>query len=194
NSRPYSLPGSGGISVGRDRIVRAMPTRRASPVTPRMPGRSALLAMSRALSTSLTQAVSTARHISQRPGSIEAGRFGVFKAGLPFTHYGTSGAAPAAGLSSHPPCCLTTRYTMPNPTLIQVPAGDGGDGVIARQPALLGRHGRHLCGFAVIADSHLEPEEPGAPAPRSNARNRRLVHDLARRRPAFALHLGDIVH
>jgi hypothetical protein len=83
---------------------------------------------------------------------------------------------------------------MPNPTLIQVPAGDGGDGVIARQPALLGRHGRHLCGFAVIADSHLEPEEPGAPAPRSNARNRRLVHDLARRRPAFALHLGDIVH
>ncbi|MEO7242194.1 MAG: metallophosphoesterase [Variovorax sp.] len=56
------------------------------------------------------------------------------------------------------------------------------------------RRGRHLAGFAVIADSHLEPELPGSAAPRSNLRNRRLVQGLAPLAPAFALHLGDIVH
>jgi len=66
--------------------------------------------------------------------------------------------------------------------------------VLAAEPTILGRRGRHLCGFAVIADSHLEPEGAGAAPPRSNARNRRLVRELAPRRPAFALHLGDIVH
>lgn len=58
----------------------------------------------------------------------------------------------------------------------------------------LGRRGRHLAAFAIIADSHLEPEAPGIALPRSNQRNRRLVESLAPRSPSFVLHLGDIVH
>jgi 3',5'-cyclic AMP phosphodiesterase CpdA len=58
----------------------------------------------------------------------------------------------------------------------------------------LRRAGRRLFGFAVIADSHLEPEAAGLALPRSNRRNRDLVAALAPRRPAFVLHLGDIVH
>src|SRR5690606_5481131 len=97
----------------------------------------------------------------------------------------------------HPLPLPATRYTMANSTSNR-PSLHGGDGAIATaltgEPTILGRRGRHLCGFAVIADSHLEPEGAGAAPPRSNTRNRRLVRDLAPRRPAFALHLGDIVH
>ncbi|MCZ4312187.1 metallophosphoesterase [Comamonadaceae bacterium G21597-S1] len=65
----------------------------------------------------------------------------------------------------------------------------------AAPPVLISpRHGRHLFAFAVIADSHLEPESPGMPAPRSNLRNRRVVDWLRTRAPRFVLHLGDIVH
>lgn len=54
--------------------------------------------------------------------------------------------------------------------------------------------GRHLFGFAVVADSHLEPEPPGLALPRSNARNRSVVQALRPWGPRFVLHLGDIVH
>jgi 3',5'-cyclic AMP phosphodiesterase CpdA len=55
------------------------------------------------------------------------------------------------------------------------------------------RRGRRLFGFAVIADSHLEPEA-GISVPRSNARNRTVVDWLRPLAPRFVLHLGDIVH
>jgi UDP-2,3-diacylglucosamine pyrophosphatase LpxH len=54
--------------------------------------------------------------------------------------------------------------------------------------------GRRLFAFAVVADSHLEPEPAGLAWPRSNARNRSVVDWLAPMRPRFVLHLGDIVH
>lgn len=54
--------------------------------------------------------------------------------------------------------------------------------------------GSHLFSFAVVADSHLEPEFAGASAPRSNARNRSVVDGLATLAPRFVVHLGDIVH
>ena len=61
-------------------------------------------------------------------------------------------------------------------------------------PIDLGVRGRHLFGFAVVADSHLEPEPQGLAMPRSNARNRSVVEWLAPLAPRFVLHLGDIVH
>ena len=76
-------------------------------------------------------------------------------------------------------------------------ASNGGDdaasGIAA--PALIAmRHGKRLFSFAVIADSHLEPEAAGSMAPRSNLRNRSVVEWLRPRSPQFVLHLGDIVH
>jgi len=56
-----------------------------------------------------------------------------------------------------------------------------------------GRGGK-LFSFAVIADSHLEPESAGLLVPRSNARNRSVVDWLRPLAPRFVLHLGDIVH
>ncbi len=52
--------------------------------------------------------------------------------------------------------------------------------------------GPRLFSFAVIADSHVEP--PRADEPRSNRRLRLTVAAVRALRPAFALHLGDIVH
>ena len=54
--------------------------------------------------------------------------------------------------------------------------------------------GRWHFGFAVVADSHLEPEMDGLALPRSNARNRFIVAQLRAMAPAFVVHLGDIVH
>jgi 3',5'-cyclic AMP phosphodiesterase CpdA len=54
--------------------------------------------------------------------------------------------------------------------------------------------GRWRFGFAVVADSHLEPEVDGLALPRSNARNRFIVAQLRAMAPAFVVHLGDIVH
>lgn len=61
-------------------------------------------------------------------------------------------------------------------------------------PLLSELHGKRLFSFAVIADSHLEPEDTGDGAPRSNRRNRSVVDWLRRQAPQFVLHLGDIVH
>jgi hypothetical protein len=59
--------------------------------------------------------------------------------------------------------------------------------------------GRRLFSFAVIADTHVNQEEGKASSDfavnrLSNARNRYVMHALNRARPAFVLHLGDIVH
>lgn len=48
-------------------------------------------------------------------------------------------------------------------------------------------------GFAVMADSHIEPEAADS-VPRSNRRTRAAVEVINRRRPAFVVHLGDLVH
>lgn len=54
--------------------------------------------------------------------------------------------------------------------------------------------GERLLRFVVLGDSHIEPEpDPGA-QPRSNERLRRLVEEINRVRPAFAVHLGDLAH
>lgn len=59
--------------------------------------------------------------------------------------------------------------------------------------------GTRLFSFAVIADTHVNQEEGKASSDfavnrLSNARNRRVMHELNRAKPAFVLHLGDIVH
>ncbi len=59
--------------------------------------------------------------------------------------------------------------------------------------------GRRLFTFAVIADTHVNQEEGKASSDfavnrLSNARNRHVIAALNRERPAFVLHLGDIVH
>lgn len=71
---------------------------------------------------------------------------------------------------------------------------ESGIGLPVAPPGALRRDGRRSFSFAVIADSHLEPEAHGVVLPRSNWRNRRLVSALAPLQPAFVLHLGDIVH
>jgi predicted phosphodiesterase len=53
--------------------------------------------------------------------------------------------------------------------------------------------------FAVIADSHLNPEGSPNTSPwrtnrLANDRNEFVVHELNRLQPAFVVHLGDIVH
>ncbi|HEY4121958.1 MAG TPA: metallophosphoesterase, partial [Byssovorax sp.] len=59
--------------------------------------------------------------------------------------------------------------------------------------------GAKLFTFAVIADSHLNPEEDVSSSPYAtnrlaNARARTVVRQLNAAMPAFVLHLGDIVH
>lgn len=59
--------------------------------------------------------------------------------------------------------------------------------------------GAHLFTFAVIADTHVNQEDGKASSDfavnrLSNARNRHVMHELNRAKPAFVLHLGDIVH
>jgi len=59
--------------------------------------------------------------------------------------------------------------------------------------------GERLFTFAVIADTHVNQEEGRASSDfavnrLSNARNRHVIEALNRARPAFVLHLGDIVH
>jgi hypothetical protein len=59
--------------------------------------------------------------------------------------------------------------------------------------------GRRRFSFAVIADTHVNQEEGKASSDfmvnrLANARTRHVLHALNRARPAFALHLGDIVH
>lgn len=46
--------------------------------------------------------------------------------------------------------------------------------------------------FAVVADTHLEPE--AGQMPRSNRRTRAVIERLRADAPAFVLHLGDLVH
>lgn len=48
--------------------------------------------------------------------------------------------------------------------------------------------------FAIIADTHIRPEAPNAPPPRENRRTAQVFRQLAKRKPDFVLHLGDIVH
>lgn len=59
--------------------------------------------------------------------------------------------------------------------------------------------GSRLFSFAVVADTHVNQEEGKASSDfavnrLSNARNRRVIHEINRVAPAFVLHLGDIVH
>jgi len=63
----------------------------------------------------------------------------------------------------------------------------------ARTAAKAQGRGALLFTFAVIADSHVEPEQGGA-VPRSNRRNRYAVEEIDRLDLPFALHVGDIVH
>lgn len=53
--------------------------------------------------------------------------------------------------------------------------------------------------FAVVADSHINPEQAGESSPwttnqLANARNRYVVQELNRLSPDFVIHLGDYVH
>lgn len=60
---------------------------------------------------------------------------------------------------------------------------------------MTGADGPRLFRFAVLADTHVEPDaEPGFDPPRANRRLARAVEMLATDPPAFALHLGDVVH
>lgn len=57
--------------------------------------------------------------------------------------------------------------------------------------------GRELFTFAVLSDSHVNEEEDRSTSPYpsnrlANARLRRVVAAIARRRPAFTVHLGDM--
>lgn len=54
--------------------------------------------------------------------------------------------------------------------------------------------GRHLFGFAVIADTHLEAPGDDGTIARSNRRLAALIPALVRMQPAFMLHLGDVTH
>jgi hypothetical protein len=59
--------------------------------------------------------------------------------------------------------------------------------------------GRHLFRFVVIADTHCNEEEAKSASPypvnaRANKRARHVIDEVNRLRPAFVLHLGDIVH
>ncbi|HEX6142434.1 MAG TPA: metallophosphoesterase [Geminicoccaceae bacterium] len=53
---------------------------------------------------------------------------------------------------------------------------------------------RSLLRFAVLADTHIEPEPDPANPPRSNRRARGAVEAINRLGPAFAIHLGDVAH
>lgn len=53
--------------------------------------------------------------------------------------------------------------------------------------------------FAILADTHLGPVDGVSPSPwkmnrLANARAKAVVADLNRRKPAFVVHLGDMVH
>ena len=53
--------------------------------------------------------------------------------------------------------------------------------------------------FAILADSHINPEEGVSSSPwdsnrLANARNRFVIHDINRHAPDFVVHLGDLVH
>ena len=54
--------------------------------------------------------------------------------------------------------------------------------------------GDRLFRFDVIADSHLEPERPGEPVPRSNRRFAAVTDAINADPGDFVLHLGDVVH
>ncbi len=59
--------------------------------------------------------------------------------------------------------------------------------------------GRHLFRFVVIADTHCNEEEAKSASPyavnaRANKRARHVLGEVNALRPAFVLHLGDIVH
>ena len=59
--------------------------------------------------------------------------------------------------------------------------------------------GRKLYSFAVISDTHVNPDEDVCNSPfpvnaRANRRFRHLVGDLNRRNITFVMHLGDLLH
>jgi 3',5'-cyclic AMP phosphodiesterase CpdA len=59
--------------------------------------------------------------------------------------------------------------------------------------------GRHLFRFALIADSHLNPVDEGNTSPwqtnhLANPRNEVVVDAINLLKPAFTVHLGDVVH
>jgi 3',5'-cyclic AMP phosphodiesterase CpdA len=59
--------------------------------------------------------------------------------------------------------------------------------------------GSHLFTFAIISDTHIRPPggDQSSPFPvnlKANSRARFAVREIARRRPAFTVHLGDMVH
>ena len=60
-------------------------------------------------------------------------------------------------------------------------------------------YGRFLFRFAVFGDTHINPVEGESPSPwptnaEANARARAAVREINRLRPAFAVHMGDMVH
>ena len=62
-----------------------------------------------------------------------------------------------------------------------------------------GAKGRHLFRFALIADSHLNPVDEGNTSPwqtnhLANPRNEVVVRAVNILKPAFTVHLGDVVH
>lgn len=59
--------------------------------------------------------------------------------------------------------------------------------------------GKHLFTFAVVADSHVNEEEDVCSSPfevnrKANARLRYVIDRLERQKPAFVIHLGDLIH
>ena len=59
--------------------------------------------------------------------------------------------------------------------------------------------GAHRFRFAIVADTHMNPRDGESPSPwltnrEANARARAVVLEVNRLRPAFTIHLGDIVH
>jgi hypothetical protein len=60
-------------------------------------------------------------------------------------------------------------------------------------------NGKHLFRFALIVDSHLNPADESNTSPwqtnhLANPRNEVVVDSVNMLKPAFTMHLGDVVH
>jgi hypothetical protein len=74
------------------------------------------------------------------------------------------------------------------------PARDGADGEGPPGAPPASTLGPRLFRFAVLGDTHVEPVSTRARVPRANRRLAEAIEDMRADPPAFALHLGDVVH
>ena len=65
---------------------------------------------------------------------------------------------------------------------------------VRRPPRPRGNRAQPILTFAVIADTHVRAEAPNTATPRENRRTAHVLRQLEMRKPAFVLHLGDVVH